>query len=195
MESILQKQLQFLIEIDKLKTIQRKTKIVSDTRLENDAEHSWHIAVMALILNGHANEEVDLFKVVKMLLIHDLVEIDAGDTFAYDTSGYEDKHERELQAAQRIFGLLPAEQGEELMNLWLEFERKESKEAQFAASLDRLHPILNNYQNEGDTWLTYQITSEQILKRNREIDNGSKTLWAYTQQLVHDSIARGYVLE
>ncbi|WP_028593072.1 HD domain-containing protein [Paenibacillus assamensis] len=195
MEHILQKQLQFLIEIDKLKTIQRKTKIVSDTRLENDAEHSWHLAVMALILSGHANEEVDVFKVVKMLLIHDLVEIDAGDTFVYDTAANEDKHEREMQAAQRIFGLLPREQGEEIMNLWLEFERKESNEARFAASLDRLHPILHNYYNEGDTWRTYQITSEQILKRNSEIGDGSTTLWAYTQQLVHNSIARGYVQE
>ncbi|MBD8498768.1 HD domain-containing protein [Paenibacillus arenosi] len=117
------------------------------------------------------------------------------DTFAYDTAGNEDKHEREMQAAQRIFGLLSTEQGEELMNLWLEFERKESKEARFAASIDRLHPILNNYYNEGDTWRTYQITNEQILKRNCEIGNGSKTLWAYTQQLVHHSIARGYIRE
>jgi len=187
----LDEQIQFLIEIDKLKTIERKGKIISGTRLENDAEHSWHLAMMALILHRQANEEVDLFRVIKMLLVHDLVEIDAGDTFAYDTAGHLDKAERESKAADRLFGMLPQEQGEELMELWLEFERKETKEARFAASLDRLQPLIHNHLNQGDTWRKYGITSEQVMNRNREIANGSEKLWHYAQALIQSSVEKG----
>jgi len=187
----LDEQIQFLIEIDKLKTIERKAKIISGSRLENDAEHSWHLAMMALILHRQANEEVDLFRVIKMLLVHDLVEIDAGDTFAYDTAGHLDKAERESKAADRLFGMLPQEQGEELMELWLEFERKETKEARFAASLDRLQPLIHNHLNQGDTWRKYGITSEQVMNRNREIANGSEKLWHYAQALIQSSVEKG----
>lgn len=187
----LEQQIKFLIEIDKLKTIERKTKIISGTRHENDAEHSWHLAMMAIILHKHANQDVDLFKVIRMLLVHDLVEIDAGDTFAYDTHGQGDKYERELIAANRIFGMLPAEQGKELMELWVEFENKESNEAKFAASLDRLQPLIHNYLNDGDTWQKYNITSEKVLARNKEISNGSAKLWHYAQQIINHSVERG----
>lgn len=191
MNESLQDQIQFLIEIDKLKTIERKTRIIHGERLENDAEHSWHLAMMALVLQNHANKDVDVLKVIKMLLVHDLVEIDAGDTFAYDTVGHTDKYDRELKAAHRLFGMLPVAQAEELLHLWLEFEAKETNEAQFASSLDRLQPLIHNYQNEGDTWQKYNITSDQVLNRNREIANGSETLWAYTQQLIQNSVDKG----
>jgi len=187
----LEQQIKFLIEIDKLKTIERKTKIISDSRRENDAEHSWHLAMMAIVLHKHANQEIDLFRVIKMLLVHDLVEIDAGDTFAYDTNGQGDKYERELLAAERIFGLLPEEQGAELMELWKEFENKKTKEAKFAASLDRLQPLIHNYLNEGDTWQKFNITSEKVLARNKEIAHGSEALWEYAQQIIHQSVERG----
>ncbi|RPK29609.1 HD domain-containing protein [Paenibacillus xylanexedens] len=191
MSESLQDQIQFLIEIDKLKTIERKTRIMHGVRLENDAEHSWHLAMMALVLQSHANKDVDMLKVIKMLLVHDLVEIDAGDTFAYDTVGHTDKYDRELKAAHRLFGMLPKAQAEELLQLWLEFEAKQTPEAQFASSLDRLQPIIHNHQNEGDTWQKYNITSDQVLNRNREIANGSETLWEYAQQLIQKSVDQG----
>lgn len=186
-------QIHFLIEIDKLKTIERKAKIMSGDRLENDAEHTWHLAMMALIFQKRANSEVDLLKVLKMLLVHDLVEIDAGDTFAYDTAGHTDKYDRELQAANRIFGLLPQEQGKELMELWLEFELKETHEAKFASALDRLQPLIHNYNNQGDTWKKYNITKDQVLKRNKEIANGSEDLWNYAQTIIEDAAKKGYL--
>lgn len=190
-DETLESQIQFLIEIDKLKTIERRTRIIHGERLENDAEHSWHLAMMALILHGHSNKEIDMLKVIKMLLVHDLVEIDAGDTFAYDTQGNTDKHERELKAAHRLFGMLPEDQAEELLSLWMEFETKETPEARFASSMDRLQPIIHNHQNEGDTWQKYNITSDQVLNRNAEIANGSATLWKYAQQIVQDSVDQG----
>jgi len=190
-ENLLKEQINFIIEIDKLKTIERKTKIIHGSRLENDAEHTWHLAMMALVLHQHSNRSIDLLKVLKMLLIHDLVEIDAGDTFAYDTAGHNDKFERELQAAQRLFGMLPPEQEEEFMNLWLEFERKETDEAKFASSLDRLQPLIHNHLNQGDTWQKYQITSEQVINRNQEIGNGSRALWEVAQSIIDSSIEQG----
>jgi putative hydrolase of HD superfamily len=184
-------QINFLIEIDKLKTINRKTKIINESRLENDAEHSWHLAMMALILHSHSNEDINLSKVIKMLLIHDIVEIDAGDTFAYDMAGQEGKFERELHAANRIFGLLPVNQGEELKNLWLEYEQRETAEAKFAASLDRLQPLIHNHLNEGDTWQKFNITSDKVLNKNRQIEDGSTALWDYAQKIINDSIEKG----
>lgn len=191
MEKLLKEQINFIIEIDKLKTIERKTKIIHGSRLENDAEHTWHLAMMALVLHQHSNRYIDLLKVLKMLLIHDLVEIDAGDTFAYDTAGHNDKFERELQAAQRLFGMLPPEQEEEFMSLWLEFERKETDEAKFASSLDRLQPLIHNHLNQGDTWQKYRITSEQVINRNQEIGNGSRALWEVAQSIIDSSIEQG----
>ncbi|MCR8842068.1 HD domain-containing protein [Paenibacillus sp. SC116] len=186
-------QLRFLIELDKLKTIERKTKLINGSRHENDAEHSWHLAMMALILYQHSNQEIDLFKVIKMLLIHDIVEIDAGDTFAYDTAGHHDKFERELRAATRIFGLLPEDQGKDLIDLWLEYDRKESKEAKFAVSLDSLQPLIHNYLNQGKTWKKHGITSEKVLDRNRKIAKGSERLWEYAQEMIEKSIEEGYL--
>lgn len=193
MEAKLEEQIKFLIEIDKLKTIYRKTNLIHDSRLENDAEHSWHLAMMALILHTKSNSEVDLLKVIKMLLIHDIVEIDAGDTFAYDAVGYADKEERELKAAQRLFGILPAEQAQELMELWREFEEKETAEAKFASSLDRLQPLIHNYSNQGHSWQKYNITSEQVIKRNQEIALGSEELWDYAKSIIDKSVEQGYL--
>ncbi|TVX94712.1 HD domain-containing protein [Paenibacillus agilis] len=183
----------FLIEMDKLKSIERRTKLIHGSRLENDAEHSWHLAMMAIILQEHSNQKVDLFKVIKMLLIHDIVEIDAGDTFAYDTVGHHDKFDREQRAATRIFGLLPEEQGKELMDLWLEYERKETNEAKFAASLDSLQPLIHNYLNHGETWKKYGITSDKVLDRNRKMAKGSERLWEYAQEMIEKSVVQGYL--
>lgn len=148
----LTQQISFILEIDQLKQIYRQNLILDGSRRENDAEHSWHLAMMAVVLQEYASEPVDLSRVLQMVLLHDIVEIDAGDTFCYDVQAGLDKHEREQKAAKRIFGLLPSDQGEELKNLWLEFEAGESPEARFAAVLDRLQPFLNNYHTEGGTW-------------------------------------------
>lgn len=189
----MERQMAFLVEIDKLKTIERKAKIMHADRLENDAEHSWHLAMMALILHKEANADVDLLHVFKMLLVHDIVEIDAGDTFAYDTAGQADKSERETSAANRIFGLLPEEQCSELLALWLEFEAKETAEARFAASLDRLQPLMHNHRNEGESWRRYGITENQVRTRNREIANGSESLWNYAQAIIDRSVEQGFL--
>ncbi|QHT63719.1 HD domain-containing protein [Paenibacillus lycopersici] len=190
---MLEQQMAFLVEIDKLKTIQRQARIMHGDRFENDAEHSWHLAMMALILRQEANAEIDLLKVVKMLLVHDIVEIDAGDTFAYDTKGHEDKDERERRAANRIFGLLPEAQERELHELWREFEAKETPEARFASSLDRLQPLIHNHHNEGESWQRHSITEGMVLKRNREIANGSERLWTYAQELIADAAEKGFL--
>lgn len=192
MQELLKKQLEFMIEIDKLKRIERRTRNIHNSRYENDAEHSWHLAVMAMVLQEHANEEVDLLKVIKMLLIHDLVEIDAGDTFAYDTKGHEDKLEREMKAAKRIFGMLPEEQEQQFLALWLEFEQKETSEAKFAAALDRLQPLIHNYMNQGETWRQYEVTSDRVIQRNQEIANGSAELWDYAHSLIQEAVEKGY---
>lgn len=190
----LERQLQFIIEVDKLKTILRKTSLVHDVRRENDAEHSWHLAMMAVILLEHADEDnLDLLKVIKMLLIHDIVEIDAGDTFIYDVEGRKTKQEREEKAAARIFGLLPDEQRDELVDLWHEFERKETKEARYAAALDRFQPLMFNYHNQGATWKENGVTSDKVIAVNQQIAQGSETIWAYAKSLIEDAVKRGYL--
>ncbi|MEF2247986.1 HD domain-containing protein [Paenibacillus sp. IITD108] len=190
----LQQQISFIMEIDKLKTILRKSYITDRSRAENDAEHSWHLAVMAVILLEHANtEKIDILKIIKMVLIHDIVEIDAGDTFAYDDAGHTDKYERELAAADRIFGLLPEDQGQELKALWEEFEQRESPESQFAATIDRLAPMLLNYYTEGHTWKQNGITSDRVIAYNRHINDGSTVLWEYAQQFIDDAVQKGYL--
>lgn len=189
----LAKQIDFMIEIDKLKTVYRKTKLMSDNRYENDAEHTWHLAMMAITMYPHANEKVDLLKVIKMLLVHDIVEIDAGDTFAYDAVGHTDKEERETKAANRIFGLLPEEQAEELKQLWIEFEKRDTSEAKFAHALDRLQPMIHNYNTEGASWQKYGITSDKVLTRNQTIAEGSTELWEYAKHIVEDAIVKGYL--
>ncbi len=194
MTSRLSQQIQFVLEIDQLKQILRQTRLTNGSRRENSAEHSWHIALMAPLLFEYAPPGADLLTVVKMLLIHDLVEIDAGDTFCYDTAANLDKAEREQQAAERIFGLLPPDQQSELRLLWAEFEAQDSPSARFANDLDRLQPILLNQQNQGGTWKANQITQAQVLRRVEPIQTGAPDLWPYLQQILQDAVAAGYLL-
>lgn len=187
----LTQQISFILEIDQLKQIYRQNLILDGSRRENDAEHSWHLAMMAVVLQEYASEPVDLSRVLQMVLLHDIVEIDAGDTFCYDVQAGLDKHEREQKAAKRIFGLLPSDQGEELKNLWLEFEAGESPEARFAAVLDRLQPFLNNYHTEGGTWRIHDVGSEQVQKRMEPIGTNAPVLGAYVEKLLEEAIAQG----
>ncbi|TCK90538.1 putative hydrolase of HD superfamily [Natranaerovirga hydrolytica] len=192
----LEKQMAFIIEIDKLKTIQRQSYIIDGSKKENDAEHSWHIAVMALILSEHkAFKKVDMLKVVKMLLIHDIVEIDAGDTYIYDEKGNADKREREEAAAKRLFGLLPKDQKKEYYNLWLEFEDQHSKEAKYANVLDRLQPILLNYEAGGQSWIEHGVSKDMIMNKNVATQEGSKKIWQHFETIINDAVKKGYVKE
>ncbi len=155
------KDIEFIVELDKMKSILRQTSLIDKSKRENDAEHSWHISVMAMLLSEYANEEVDIFKVIKMLLVHDLVEIYAGDTFCYDVEGNKSKKDRELKAADIIFGILEEDKGKEMRSLWEEFEEMETKEALFAASMDRLQPFLNNYYSDGGTWKKFGVSKKR----------------------------------
>jgi putative hydrolase of HD superfamily len=186
-------QLRFIVEIDKLKRVLRRTLLTDKSRRENSAEHSWHIALMAPILAEYAAEDVDVLRVVKMLLVHDLVEIDAGDTFAYDADGHLDKEDRERAAADRIFGLLPADQRRELRELWDEFEVSESADARFALALDRLQPLLQNVHADGGTWRSHGVTQEQVLERMLPIKRTSDLLWAYAVEAIETVWVKGDV--
>jgi putative hydrolase of HD superfamily len=191
----LKKQIEFIIEIDKLKSIVRQTLLTDSSRQENSAEHSWHLALMAFVLHEHANgEDIDIFRVIKMALIHDLVEIDAGDAYCYDASANEGKEEREREAADRIFGLLPPDQSEELHELWNELEARETPEARFAAALDRLQPLLNNYTTNGKMWLKHKIKRIQVIERNQPIEDGSSTLWEVAAGLIEDAVRRSLLI-
>lgn len=192
-DSRLQAQLTFLLEIDRLKRILRRTSLVGGDRRENSAEHSWHLAVMALVLAEYANEPVDLLHTLKLLLVHDIVEIDAGDTFAYDVQANLDKEAREQAAAERIFGLLPAEQCEEFRTLWEEFDARQTPEARFANALDRMMPSLQNYENGGGTWRLAGVDLPAVLDRLRPIDDGSHALWRYVETMLADAVARGMI--
>lgn len=191
--SRLAEQIQFIIEIDKLKHVLRQTLLMNESRRENSAEHSWHLALMAIVLSKYAPSDVDVLHVVKMLLIHDLVEIDAGDTFCYDMQANQDKAVREAQAATRIFGLLPEEQRFEFQSLWEEFEAQETIAAKFAAALDRLQPLLHNQQTRGGTWRIHEITRDQVLQRVSPIMEGAPALWPFVQQILEDCVAAGYL--
>lgn len=186
----------FIMEADRLKGVLRRSYITDKSRRENDAEHTWHLMLMAVMLAEHANDkQLDLMKVLKMLVIHDVVEIDAGDTFAYDEKGHEDKFEREDAAARRIFGLLPVDQAQECYALWREFEERATPEAKYAAAIDRLQPMLLNFHTEGATWKENHITSKRVLHRNRMMEEGSRTLWEYAESLVTLAVERGYIAE
>ncbi|WP_149244159.1 HD domain-containing protein [Dyadobacter sp. 32] len=185
------KQIAFIKEIDKLKYIQRKTRLFNSDRHENDAEHSWHLAMMTIVLAGHANKAIDVLKVVKMVLIHDIVEIDAGDTFIYDTAKNHSNTEEELIAAKRIFGLLPAEQGAEFIAIWEEFEAGTTDEAKFAKSMDRLEPLLQNTSNQGGTWAEFNVGYQQVYEKKKAIKNGSAIIWNYAESLINDSVEQG----
>ncbi|MFD0674936.1 HD family hydrolase [Cohnella sp. GCM10027633] len=189
-------QIAFIAEIDKLKGVLRKTLILDKSRLENTAEHSWQASVIAMVLFEHANEPgLDLYRIVRMLLVHDIVEIDAGDTFAYDSQGYEDKEEREQAAANRLFGLLPDDQRDEWMTLWREFEDGVTTEARYAAAIDRLHPVINNYYTGGYSWLKHGVVRSQVLKRLSVVATVSDTLWQFTQDLLQRSVEQGLLLD
>ncbi|WP_413284530.1 HD domain-containing protein [Vibrio sp. MA40-2] len=190
----LSQQLELIIELDKLKSVLRRTRVKSaDKRFENSAEHSWHVALMAIILQEHANEPVDIGKVVKMLLLHDVVEIDAGDTFVYDLVASKDQQENELKAAERLFSMLPADQAEQLKGIWLEFESAESADAKFAKALDRIIPMLMNYHNQGQSWLEHGIERQQVININGRIENGSTVLWQKALQMIDDSVEKGWL--
>ena len=191
----LRQQIEFVMEIDKLKQIYRQNLIADTSRRENDAEHSWHIALMAVLLREYAEEPVDLEKVIKMLLIHDLVEVYAGDTFCYDEEAVKDKEARVKEAAQRLYSLLPADQEAELRGLWHEFEERKPAEARFAACLDRVQPFLLNYLNRGGTWKMHPVTSDQVRRRMAPVAEICPELGEYVEGLLVDAIAKGYLRE
>lgn len=193
MHERLKKQLDFILEIDKAKNILRQTHLSGHGRRENDAEHSWHMAIMAVLLKEYANEEVDVLKVITMLLIHDLVEIDAGDTYAYDEKGNESRPERERRAADRIYGMLPEDQGWKLRELWEEFEAYESPEARYAHMLDNFQPLILNDSNDGGDWRSHGVKKSQIYKRNAKTAQGSETVWSYMQELIQNNIDKGNI--
>lgn len=186
--SRLDKQMEFIMEVDKIKTINRQTYITGGVRKENDAEHSWHLALMALLLSEYANEDIDVLKTMTMVLIHDMVEIDAGDTYAFDSVGAESKVERELKAADRIFNILPKDQAEYFRKLWDEFEEGETMESKFANALDKIQPILLHKLSDGKSWREHKVTLDQILKRNEFTKDGSEVLWDYTKEIIDDHI-------
>lgn len=189
MNTLLQ-QIQFIKEIDKLKYIQRKTKLFNSDKHENDAEHSWHLAMMALILVEHCNEEINLFKVLKMVLIHDIVEIDSGDIFIFDTIKNHNNTQEELKAAKRIFGMLPEAQAKEFIDIWLEFERGETNEAKFAKAMDRFEPILQNVSNKGGTWKEYNVAKEKVIEKTKPVILGSKAIWDYSLEEIEMSFEK-----
>ncbi|MFN1649193.1 HD domain-containing protein [Vibrio rotiferianus] len=190
----LEKQLALLIELDQLKSVLRRTRVKSaDRRLENSGEHSWHVALMAVLMQEHANVPVDIARVMKMLLIHDVVEIDAGDTFVYDVAASKEQEEKELKAAERLFGMLPSDQGDELFALWKEFEAAHSDDAKYAKALDRLIPMLLNYHNDGQSWKEHGVTREQALTINKRIEFGSVILWDRAKELIEEATEKGWL--
>lgn len=192
-DSRLQQQLQFVVEIDKLKKILRQSLLCDGSRRENDAEHSWHLAAMAALLAEYAAESVDLERVMKMLLVHDLVEIDAGDTYAYDPAANATRVAREQAAADHIFGLLPGDQGAELRSLWEEFESGRTAEARYANALDRLQPLILNFQSEGKSWREHGVSAEAVIERMQPIKTGTPRLWAVVEQIVDQACEKGYL--
>ena len=184
-------QIAFIKEIDKLKLIQRKTRLFNSDRHENDAEHSWHLAMMTIVLAEHSDKPIDILKVLKMVLIHDIVEIDAGDTFLYDTTKDHVNTDEELIAAKRIFGLLPETQAAEFIAIWTEFEDGITDEAKFAKSMDRLEPLLQNTSNNGGTWVEYKVPYEKVYEKKKAIKEGSATLWAFAEGLIDESVKKG----
>lgn len=187
-------QLAFLVEIDRLKLIERRSYLADGSRRENSAEHSWHLAMLALVLSEHADARVDLARVVAMVLVHDIVEIDAGDVFAYaDEAAHAAKVERERLAAERIFALLPDDQEPVFRSLWEEYEEGTTETARFAAALDRLQPLLLNVASGGMTWREHGITADRVLERNAPIGEGAPVLWTRARAIIRDAVERGVV--
>lgn len=193
MDERLLQQMAFALEIDKVKNVFRQTHLSGKGRSENDAEHSWHMAVMAYLLREYANEEVDVAKVMLMCLIHDIVEIDAGDTYAYDAENLKTQKAREDAAKERIFSLLPAEQKTEFIALFDEFEAGETAEAKFAKAMDNLQPLMLNDCNDGADWRAHGVTAEQIYKRQSKTERGSKKLYEYTDGIIRENIKKGHI--
>lgn len=188
------KQIEFIKEIDKAKQIFRQNVVIGTTRNENDAEHSWHLALMAMLLSEHSvAKELDILKVIKMVLIHDLVEIYAGDTFCYDEKANEDKEKRETLSAEKLFSILPEDQSKEMWELWREFEEKKTPESGFAACLDRLQPLILNYNTNGHTWKKPGVDSSKVLKRNEPLQENTPILWEYVKEVIEDAIEKGYL--
>ena len=189
------KQISFIKEIDKLKYIQRKTKLFNSDRRENDAEHSWHLAMMTIVLAEHSDQPIDVLKVLKMVLIHDIVEIDAGDTFIYDSTKNHINTDEELIAAKRIFGLLPIEQEEEFIAIWKEFEESITDEAKFARSMDRFEPLLQNTSNNGGTWAEFNVPYQKVYDKKIVIKDGSTEIWNYAEHLIKESVEKGILIK
>jgi len=178
----LQQQFDFLLEIDKEKDIGRQTYLSHGLRKENDAEHSWHMAVMALLMSEYSNEDIDMLHTISMILVHDLVEIYAGDTYAYDAKGNSDKKERELKAADKLFSILPDDQCDKFRKLWEEFEEGVTAEAKFAASMDRIQPLMLNHASGGRSWKEHEVKASQVYGRNKRTAEGSQVLWEYADE-------------
>lgn len=191
MEERLKKQMEFILEVDKIKFIGRQTYLSDGERKENDAEHSWHLALMTALLSEHANEKIDVRKTMLMVLVHDIVEIDAGDTYAYDAAGNATKRERELKAAKRIFHLLPEDQAEELFQLWEEFEACETPEAKFAHSMDNIQPIMLNDATGGKAWREHQVKKSQVEKHQESTRAGSETIMEVAEEIIRRNVENG----
>ncbi len=188
----LEKQLNFIVEIDKVKSILRKSKLFHENRFENDAEHSWTICIMALLLKEYANFSVNIEKVIIMLLLHDIVELDAGDIFLY-SENRNNKYNDEAEAAERIFGLLDIEQRDYFIDLWKEFEERKTNEAKFAAVFDRLEPLMQNYISEGYTWKKHNITYEMVIEKNKHIKEASEEIWNFVLKILEKAVEKGYI--
>lgn len=191
----LEQQIAFILEIDKVKNVFRQTYLADRNRKENDAEHSWHIAIMAILLQEYAKEPVDVLRVITMVLIHDLVEIDAGDTYAYDAEGAATKRERELRAAERIFSMLPEDQGAYFRELWDEFEAYETADAKYAHLLDNFQPLLLNDASGGVSWVEHGVKKAQIYKRNDKIPEISEVIWEHMKAVINENILKGNIRE
>ena len=190
----LDRQIRFVLEIDQLKQIFRQTYLVDATRKENDAEHSWHLAVMAMLLSEHAQTpRLDVGRILRMVLIHDIVEIDAGDAYIYDAAARAQKAQAEQQAARRLFGMLPDDQAGQFRALWDEFEARQSPEARFARALDRLQPLLHNYVTEGKSWREHGAKAADVWEMNRQIADGSGVLWDFARRIIRESVQKGYL--
>ncbi|MCX6945251.1 MAG: HD domain-containing protein [Opitutales bacterium] len=190
----LARQIAFILEVDKLKEIFRQTINTQSRRAENDAEHSWHLCLCVIVLAEHANSpSLDVLRVLQMVIVHDLVEIDAGDTFAYDTAAMAGQHEREARAADRIFGLLPPDQSQRFRALWDEFEAKQTAESRFATAVDRFQPMLLNCRTEGSAWQRHGVTQDRVLARNHHIAEGCAELWVYAERMVQEAVDAGHL--
>lgn len=195
-KSRLEKQFEFCLEVDKEKSIKRQTLQSDGITKENDAEHAWHMALMSLLLSEYSNEEIDLLKTISMILIHDVVEVDAGDTYAYDEVSKQTQREREEKAADRIFGLLPDDQGEKFRALWEEFEAGETPEAKFARTMDNIQPTMLNNATDGQMWLKNKVKLSQILGRNKNTPKGSQKLWEYSyNNFIQPNVKKGRIIE